>query len=317
MRALVLDGTQLSLHTDYPVAEVPEDSTRVQVIQAGICETDLQLIAGYMGFAGVLGHEFVGVAESGPFAGKRVVGEINCICNDCDACRQGRGNHCPNRSVVGILNHDGAFADSLVVPNTNLHEVPDQMPDDLATLVEPVAAALQILEQLTVQPGMRAIVVGDGRLGNLSAQVLKGAGCDVSVVGKHSPKLATFADLNMDTYLLGASDKLARTGDIVVDCTGSSSGLATAIGLTRPRGTLVMKTTVAENHQLSLAAIVIDEITMVGSRCGPFDKAIEWLAAGKLQLDNFVSDHFSLQAYEHAFRRAQEKDAMKVMLQMS
>ncbi len=317
MRALVLEGTKLSLHSDYPSADVPEDSTRVKVLQAGICETDLQLILGYMGFSGVLGHEFVGIAETGPLSGKRVVGEINCICNDCEACESGRGNHCPNRTVVGILNHDGAFADSLVVPKANLHEVPEQLSDDMATLVEPVAAALQILEQVDVQAGMRAIVVGDGRLGNLCAQVLKVAGCDVSVVGKHPEKLSSFTDLRMNTALLESSKNLARTGDIVVDCTGSSSGLETAIGLTRPRGTLVMKTTVAEPHQLSLAAIVIDEITVVGSRCGPFDKAIQWLAAGRLQLDNFVSDHFSMEAFEQAFFRAQEKDAMKVMLHMT
>lgn len=316
MRALELQGTQLRLRTDYPVAEVPVGSTRVNVIQAGICETDLQLIAGYMGFSGVLGHEFVGVAESGSHAGERVVGEINCVCDNCEMCWRGLGNHCANRSVIGILQHDGAFADSLIVPDKNLHRVPDSMSNDLATLVEPVAAAMQIPDQISLTRGARTAIVGDGRLGNLCAQVLKTHGCEVVVVGKHEAKLAVFRPRGVETCLLSNVGELGRSFDVVVDCAGSSSGLQTALGLVRPRGTVVMKTTVAGEHQASLASIVIDEITLVGSRCGPFAKAIEAISSDQFELSDFVSGRFPLDEFEAAFTRAQEKDALKVVLEV-
>lgn len=316
MRALELSNGQLRLRTDYREADVPPGSTRVKVTQAGICETDLQLVAGYMGFSGVLGHEFVGVAESGEFAGQRVVGEINCVCDDCDMCSQGLGNHCPNRTVIGILNHDGGFADSLIVPEANLHAVPDDMSDDLATLVEPVAAALQISEQVSLSGDMRAIVVGDGRLGNLCAQVLKHRVEHVLVVGKHAEKLKTFESMGIATCLLQdvAPDLKAS---LVVDCAGSASGLSTALSLVRARGTVVMKTTVAGEHQIPLAPIVIDEITVVGSRCGPFDKAISAIAGNELELDHFISGRFKIEDFEAAFARATEKDALKVILEIA
>lgn len=316
MRALELIDSKLVLRTDYPLADVPDGWTRVRVLQAGICETDLQLLAGYMGFAGVLGHEFVGVAEDGPLAGERVTAEINCACHECDLCNGGLSNHCPQRSVVGILNHDGAFADSLVVPNRNLHRVPDAMSDDLATLVEPVAAALQIREQVDLRPGMMAAVVGDGRLGNLCAQVLKLAGCHVVVVGKHQEKLATFQRLGLETRRL---DELTEAAcfDVVVECAGSPTGLDTALALVRPRGTVFMKTTIAGNHELSLAPVVINEINLLGSRCGPFDKAIACIAAGELDLDGFITARYPLEEFAAAFARARQKDALKVMLQVA
>lgn len=312
MKALALNDGQLAFKPDWPEPKVPTGSTRVRVTQAGICETDLQLVKGYMGFAGVLGHEFVGIAESGAFAGKRVVGEINCVCGACGFCERELGNHCPNRTVIGILNHDGAFAESLVVPEANLHPVPDDMSNDLATLVEPVAAALQIPDQMEVGSGQRAIVLGDGRLGNLCAQVLRSVGCPVLVVGKHATKLARFERLNIETCLLddAPSDRLA---DVVVDCTGSDSGLGLALSLVRPRGTVVMKTTVAGNHTLPLAPVVIDEITLLGSRCGPFDKAISAIQAGAVDLGDFVSARYSLQQFEAAFEHARSPDALKVI----
>ena len=316
MRALELTDGQLHLRTDYSVPSVPDDATRVHVIQAGICETDLQLVAGYMGFSGIPGHEFVGIAESGPFAGQRVVGEINCTCQQCEFCQRGLGNHCPNRSVIGILNHDGAFADSLVVPHANLHRVPDDMSNDLATLVEPVAAALQIAEQVQLTSDMRAIVVGDGRLGNLCAQALKPHVKEVAVVGKHPEKLKTFENLGITTYLLDAIPR-DLSADVVVDCAGSNSGMQTALSLVRPRGTVVMKTTVASEHQLALASIVIDEITVVGSRCGPFAKAIAAICEGQFKLDDFVTARFPMRDFEAAFQRAVDKDALKVILEIA
>lgn len=316
MRALQLTDGILDLREDYPDPAAPEGSTRVKVLQAGICETDLQLIAGYMGFCGVPGHEFVGIAESGPLAGERVVGEINCVCNQCDMCSRGLGNHCPNRTVIGILDHDGAFADQLIVPCENLHRVPDSMSDDLATLVEPVAAAMQIPEQVDLSPGMRCAVVGDGRLGNLCAQVLKNAGCHVTVVGKHEAKLQAFASMDIETRTLESSPA-NLAADVVVDCTGSSSGLAASLDLVRPRGTVVMKTTIAGKHQLSLAKIVIDEIALIGSRCGPFTKAIEAISQGKFCLNDFVSARYPMSDFRAAFQHAKEPNALKVILEIT
>ena len=238
---------------------------------AGICETDLQLIRGYMGFHGVLGHEFVGVAQTGPLAGRRVVGEINCSCHRCETCLAGRPTHCPHRSVLGILNHDGAFADFIAVPQQNLHAVPDSMPTDIAVFTEPVAAAFQIPAQLSITRQDRVVVLGDGRLGNLCAQVLARLSDHVLVVGKHPKKLALLRSLGLSTCLL--SDVLAdhsadRSADVVVDCTGSPTGLPTALSMVRPRGTIVLKTTVAGDQTMAWAPVVIDEVTIVGSRCG-------------------------------------------------
>ncbi|MFK7817997.1 MAG: alcohol dehydrogenase catalytic domain-containing protein [Planctomycetaceae bacterium] len=315
MKALVLNTDGLRFEPDRPEPVVPDGSTRVKVIQAGICETDLQLVKGYMGFTGVLGHEFVGVAESGPLAGHRVVGEINCICGSCALCDRGLGNHCPNRTVIGILNHDGAFADSLIVPNANLFRVPDDMSDDLATLVEPVAAALQIPEQMELVPKSKAVVLGDGRLGNLCAQVLRSEGCCVTVVGKHRTKLQRLVRQDFETVEL-VDVQPDRDADVVVDCTGSDSGLELALQLVRPRGTVVMKTTVAGNHNLSMAAIVIDEITLLGSRCGPFDKAIAAIQNNQIDLTDFISARYALSQYEEAFKHAMAPDALKVVFEL-
>src|SRR5215510_11817589 len=272
MRAIVL-GDQVSVTTGRPAPTPAAGEVLVRVLRAGVCETDLQLIKGYMGFRGVLGHEFVGVAESGPLAGRRVVGEINCACWVCDTCRMGLPTHCPNRTVLGILNHDGAFADLIAVPQKNLHAVPDSLSDDVAVFTEPVAAAFQIPAQVTVRPEDRIIVLGDGRLGNLCAQVLARLSKRVLVVGKHEEKLALLLSMGIDAARL--SDPIGeRSADIVVDCTGSESGLPTALKLVRPRGTIVRKTTVAGQQTLAWAPFVIDEITLVGSRCGPFDQAL-------------------------------------------
>ena len=316
MKALVLRDSELTFEPDRPEPEVPPLSVRVRVLQAGICETDLQLVKGYMGFAGVLGHEFVGIAETGRFAGQRVVGEINCVCGACELCDRGLGNHCPTRTVIGILNHDGGFAESLIVPEDNLHAVPDAMSNDLATLVEPAAAALQIQEQVELHEGMRTIVLGDGRLGNLCAQALKAAGCSVLVVGKHPSKLARFERLGSETRLL-ADAPVNRSADVVVDCTGSESGLEMALRLVRPRGTVVLKTTVAGDHQLPLAPVVIDEISIVGSRCGPFAKAIEAIQQNQFDLSDFVSARYSLEEFAAAFEHARSPDALKVMFDIA
>jgi threonine dehydrogenase-like Zn-dependent dehydrogenase len=315
MRAIVLND-HVEVRTDHPTPNPAENEVLVRVLRAGVCETDLQLIKGYMGFRGVLGHEFVGVAESGPMAGRRVVGEINCACWQCETCRKGLNTHCPNRTVLGILGHDGAFADMIAVPQRNLHLVPDALSDDVAVFTEPVAAACQIAAQVTIRPDDRIVVLGDGRLGNLCAQVLSRLSRRVLVVGKHQEKLGLLLSMGIDAASL--SDPLdERAADIVVDCTGSESGLPTALKLVRPRGTIVLKTTVAGAQTMAWAPFVIDEVTLVGSRCGPFDQALLALERGHVNVQPLISDRFSLSRGIDALARAQTNPVLKVLLDVS
>ncbi len=313
MRAVVLKAGEPTYREDVPVPQPGAGEVRVRVLKAGICETDLQLVRGYMGFEGILGHEFVGIAESGRYAGQRVVGEINCSCGGCEYCRAGLGTHCPNRSVLGILNHDGAFADALVLPEGNLHRVPDEIPTEHAVLTEPLAAAFQIPAQLPMHQFAKAIVLGDGRLGNLCAQVVRLSGCDVTVVGKHPEKLSLFGKLGFETVGL-ENLKPGRTADLVVDCTGSDSGFPLALELVKPRGTVVMKTTVAGEQHLSLAPLVIDEINLVGSRCGPFDRALEALRLGQVDVGCLITSRSPIEDAIPALRRAAFGDVFKVLL---
>jgi len=314
MRALVLDQS-VRLRTSQPAPIAADGEVLVRVTWAGICETDLQLIKGYMGFRGVLGHEFVGVAESGPYAGRRVVAEINCACRKCETCLGGSPTHCPNRTVLGILNHDGAFADFIAVPQHNLHLVPDSIPDEVAVFTEPVAAAYQIPAQLEVRRNDRIVVLGDGRLGNLCAQVLATMSDDVMVVGKHEEKLALLASMGIATELLSAALP-ERAADVVVDCTGSTTGLPTALRLVRPRGTIVLKTTVAGEQTMAWAPFVIDEVTLIGSRCGPFDRALAALEQGRINVRPLISDRFNLSDGLPALDRARQKGVLKVLLEI-
>jgi threonine dehydrogenase-like Zn-dependent dehydrogenase len=316
MRAIVLDRSGVVAHDDYPEPTLRDGEVMVDVLRAGICETDLQLVRGYMGFQGVLGHEFVGMAQTGTLAGRRVVGEINCSCLTCEVCRAGRPSHCPNRSVLGILNHDGAFADLIAVPQQNLHAVPDSVPTDAAVFAEPLAAAFQIPAQLTIRRQDRILVLGDGRLGNLSAQVLAVMSDHVRVVGKHASKLALLQSLGISTCLLSDQPD-DRSMDIVVDCTGSPTGLPTALRLIRPRGTIVLKTTVAGDQTMAWAPVVIDEVTIVGSRCGPFDQALAALEAGRVSVLPLVSGRFGLSRGIEALEQASQKSVMKVLLDVS
>ena len=313
MKALVLNNT-VAFTTAHPVPAPRPDEVLVRVLQAGICETDLQLIRGYMGFRGVLGHEFVGVAESGPLTGQRVVGEINCACGQCDLCRRGLQTHCSNRTVLGILNHDGAFAEFIAVPQRNLHRVPDAIPTDVAVFTEPVAAAFQIPAQIAVDREDRIVVLGDGRLGNLCAQVLAGLSDHVLVVGKHPEKLRLLDALGIETTGLEKAPR-ERRADIVVDCTGSESGLPTALTMVRPRGTIVLKTTVAGAQTLAWAPFVIDEITLVGSRCGPFDVALDALEKGLVSVEPLISERVNLARGVEALELAQKKSVLKVLLE--
>jgi threonine dehydrogenase-like Zn-dependent dehydrogenase len=316
MRAIVLDRDRAVVRSDYPEPALRDGEVMVRVLCAGICETDLQLMRGYMGFRGVPGHEFVGVAQTGPMAGRRVVGEINCSCHRCATCLAGRASHCPHRSVLGILNHDGAFADAVAVPQQNLHLVPDTMPTDVAVFAEPVAAAFQIPAQLAIRRQDRVVVLGDGRLGNLCAQVLAGVSDHVLVIGKHAEKLALLQSLGLSTCLL-ADRPADRSADIVVDCTGSSTGLPTALTLVRPRGTIVLKTTVAGDQTMAWAPVVIDEVTIVGSRCGPFDRALTALAAGTVSVLPLISNRFDLSRGVEALEYASTQPVLKVLVDVA
>ena len=313
MRAIVLgdDGVKLDVERPDPVPRPGE--VLVRVLQAGICETDLQLIAGYKAFRGVLGHEFVGVALAGAFEGRRVVGEINCSCRTCRTCAAGRPGHCPHRTVLGILNHDGAFADLIAVPERNLHLVPDGVDTDVAVFTEPLAAAFQIPAQIPIARDDRIVILGDGRLGQLCAQVLAGISDRVLVIGKHMEKLALLEGQGIEGRLL--QDRAADRGaDLVIDCTGSPTGLTTALELVRPRGTIVLKTTIAAPQTLDLAPVVVDEIAVVGSRCGPFERALDALVHGLVDVRPLISDRFDLSEGMRALTRAAEPGVLKVLL---
>ncbi len=275
----------------------------------GICDTDLQLARGYMGFRGVLGHEFVAETE----AGSRVTAEINNACHVCETCRAGRSQHCPNRTVLGILNHDGAMADYVRVPSRNLHEIPAALDDRTAVFIEPLAAAFRITEQIDLKPGVMMAVLGDGKLGMLCAWVARLSGARVHLVGKHPEKLALAGD-GVRTHTVDEAPRLGRAFDVVVDCTGSKTGLATALGLVRPCGTVVLKTTVAGDYAVDLAPIVIDEVRVVGSRCGPFPKAIAALAAGTIDVRPLVGAVYALDEAEAAFAAASARGAKKVLM---
>ncbi len=312
MRAITIRDDVLRYRDDLPEPIAAADEVVVDVTQAGICETDLQLVRGYMGFAGILGHEFVGIATSGSFEGQRVVGEINCNCRACPRCDSGLGNHCSKRTVIGIDRHDGAFAERIAVPQHNLHSVPDTVTDDEAVFVEPLAAAFEILQQVKVADSDRVAILGDGRLGYLCAQVIGSSTRRMTAVGKHRLKLDRFARIGVSTVNLDDVDA-EPVFDVVVDCTGSVTGLPLALSLVRPRGTVVMKTTVASRHHLSLAPIVIDEITLVGSRCGPFDKALAALQERTVDVSDLITHRYPLEGAEAALESAAQHDSFKVV----
>jgi threonine dehydrogenase-like Zn-dependent dehydrogenase len=283
----------------------------VAVRYAGICDTDLQLARGYMGFRGVLGHEFVGELPDG----RRVTAEINNACHACPTCAAGRPGHCPNRTVLGILGHDGAMAEQVAVPEVNLHVIPDAVPDREAVLIEPLAAAFRMVEQTEPAPGMRLAVVGDGKLGLLCVWAARRFGAEVHLVGKHDAKLA-LAGEGVRTHRLETIDGLSRWFDVVVDATGSTGGLPTALKLVRPCGTVVLKTTVAGRYEVDLSAIVIDEIRLLGSRCGPFPRAIAALASREVDVRPLIGAEFPLDEAEEAFRAAATPGARKVLLRV-
>ncbi len=280
---------------------------------AGICATDLALQQGYMNFRGVPGHEFTGIAREGKFSGRRVVGEINAACGVCALCARGLGRHCPERSVLGILRHSGAFAETLSLPEGNLHPIPEHVSDEEAVFTEPLAAALEILEQLDIGAFETRLVIGDGRLGLLCAQALGLDGGEVDLVGRH-PERGEALPLRIRHR--GNPDRLERY-DLVVEATGAPEVLPRALAATRPRGTLVLKTTAAAAPNLDLSPLVVDEITLLGSRCGPFDKALRVLAAQQVVVTPWIAARHPLREGPAAFAKAAQKGVLKVLLDPS
>ena len=318
MRALWLEGQALRVRDDVPVADPPRGEARVRVLAAGVCNTDLELVRGYYPFTGIPGHEFVGRVESAPGAevweGRRVVGEINASCGRCAACAAGRRTHCERRTVLGIVNRHGAFADYLALPVENLHEVPAGLRDDEAVFTEPLAAALEVQEQVEVGPGDRVVVVGDGKLGNLVAQTLALKGCALTVIGRHAAKLALLEARGIAT---GGPDSI-RPGqaDVAVECTGNSEGFDLARSAVRPRGTIVLKSTYAGRTSLDIARIIVDEITLVGSRCGPFAPALRLLAERRVDVGPLVHARFPLADAVAAFGEAARLGVLKVLVEI-
>ncbi len=315
MRALWLEDQRLSLQ-DVPVPEPPDGEALVRVLRAGICNTDVELTRGYYPYSGILGHEFVGLVESGSqeLRGKRVVGEINAVCGDCVACRDGRPTHCENRTVLGIVNRDGAFAEYLTLPVENLHVVPDDVSTDAATFTEPLAAALEIQEQVDIGASHRVLVIGDGKLGQLVARTLALTDCDLVVLGRHPEKLNLLSASGISTAL--SADEVPAGFDIAVECTGNSGGFNVALGRVRPRGTVVMKSTYADDLTFDAATVVVNEVTLVGSRCGPFAPALKILASQSIDVESVISARYPLRDALQAFEHAQRPGVLKVLLEM-
>jgi threonine dehydrogenase-like Zn-dependent dehydrogenase len=316
VRALWLEDRSLRLRDDLPRPQPPPGEALVRVRLAGVCNTDLELARGYYPYAGIPGHEFVGVVERSPSApewvGRRVVGEINAVCGECPTCRSGRPTHCERRTVLGIVARDGAFASHLLLPVANLHAVPDPLPDEVAVFTEPTAAALEIQQQVRISRGERVVVVGAGKLGQLVAQTLAPTGCDLLVVGRsrRSLDLVTGRGLRSGT----AEAIVSRAADIAVECTGSPEGLELARQAVRPRGTVVLKSTYHGKASVDMAPFVVDEITLVGSRCGPFAPALEMLARGIVDPRPLLEARYPLEQALAAFEHAGRPGTFKVLV---
>jgi alcohol dehydrogenase len=315
MLSVHLDAGKVELRQT-PQPERPEGFALIRLIQAGICNTDLELQRGYYGFSGVPGHEFVGevvAADSKELIGKRVVGEINLACGHCTWCRRGLGRHCPTRTVLGIVRHPGALREFLTLPESNLHVVPDSIPTEAAVFAEPLAAACEILDQVQIPCGTAVAVLGDGKLGLLVAQVLQVNGYKVHQFGRHPEKLRIAAHTGVTTEIRGENLPEAEYR-WVVDATGSQAGLHAAIRMVEPRGTIILKSTVHGEIPLDTAPVIVNEITLVGSRCGRFEPALELLKLNAVDVASMISERMPLSSAPAAFEQAAKRGVMKVLL---
>ncbi len=333
MKALRYENKKLSV-TDVPEPRVDGEAV-VRVTLSGICNTDLEIARGYAGFAGTIGHEFVGVIESVSEArasarasqpgepsltvglltsGRRVVGEINAGCGRCDLCRAGDARHCATRTVLGIVGRDGAHAEFLKLPVVNLLPVPDEISDERAVFTEPLAAACGILERTSITKDTRVVVVGDGKLGLLCVQVLATTGARVALVGKHQGKLQIAARRGLETMTIAEAQARAKKFDVAVEASGSASGFSLALDLLSPRGVLVLKSTFHGAAEMDAARIVVEEISVVGSRCGRFGPALELLKMGVVDVESLISEELRLTEGLRAMQRAKEPGVLKVLL---
>ncbi len=332
MRALVYRNSNLTLEHDYPLPTPHEGEALIRVLITGICNTDLEIIQGYMGFQGVLGHEFVGVVEQiygdaalsryGHILGKRVVGEINAACYqpDCFFCQRDMSSQCPQRTTLGIDRRDGAFAEYLMLPVQNLYPVPEQVSDEEAVFTEPLAANFEILEQVHLHPTDHILILGDGKMGQLAAQVLSLSGNNIAMFGHNVEKLALAESRGIRTYLVHDSTNFTfedvRPIDVVIECSGSAQGFETALQFVRARGTVILKSTVAAKSTLNLAPIVINEIHVQGSRCGPFGPALHALNLHLFDIQSLISAQYTLNEGLQALEYARQKGVLKVLMRI-
>lgn len=317
MRAVHLEAGHVRVEAR-EIPQRPEGYALIRMRHAGICSTDLHLQRGYYGFAGTPGHEFTGVVEEcddPQWRGATVCGEINLACRNCAWCARGLGRHCPNRTVLGIVRHPGAFAEYLTLPEANLRRIPDGVDEGIAVFTEPVAAACEILDQVNIPAGAPVAVLGDGKLGLLVAQVLQLHGAKVRLFGRHLRKMRLIEALGVEIETADERIFPVAAFPFVVEATGSSAGLERAVAMTEPRGTLIMKSTVHDKVTIDTAPVIVHEISLVGSRCGRFEPALQLLQAGRLILAPLVDDRFALQDAGKAFARAAEKGVLKVMLE--
>ena len=320
MKALVYDN-ELKLDKNYPIPKVKDNEVLIKTTMAGICNTDYEITQGYMGYKGVLGHEFVGVVESvgkdvpKGIISKRVVGEINCACDDCDYCGLHLQRHCPNRSTLGIWQKDGCFSEYFTLPYKNVIEISDNIDDITATFTEPLAAAYEILEQVHIKPDYKVAILGDGKLGLCISLVFSALNIDYVHIGKHNEKLKISKDLGAKTMLLDElSEKDRKSFDVVVEATGSSGGFETSASLVKPRGILVLKSTIAAKEGMNLASIVVDEITIVGSRCGQFRPILRLLEDKKINVSPLVDGIYDVDDFVEAFEKNAQKNTLKVLV---
>ena len=318
MKALCFNGLDLELK-EMAIPVISERESLVRIITAGICRTDLEIIKGYMNFRGILGHEFVGqVIESGDpsLVGKRVVGEINSGCGNCDLCRKGMERHCPDRTTLGISGRDGVFAECVALPNSNLIEVPEAVSDEMAVFAEPLAAALEITEQVHLFPDSRILIVGDGRLSALICLALRLTGADITVLGKHDSKMKVFTRLGAKICKRDEAGKINRNFDFVVEASGSPSGWVMATQFVKPRGVIILKSTYHGNLEINAAELVINEICVQGSRCGQFRPALRLMEYGLVDPSFLISGSFPLERFREAFSNAEGPGMFKTLLRM-
>lgn len=318
MKALVFDGKNVVLDRNYPFPERQPGEALIKVLRSGICDTDIQIVNGYMNFTGILGHEFVGQvveADNQDLIDQRVVGEINCACGSCGLCQHNIPEHCPNRTVLGIAGRDGVFAQYCTLPEKNLIEVADSLEHEQAVFCEPLAAALEITSQVHISPVDHVLILGDGKLGALISQTIALTGCNIVVKGRHEQKLKAIRTANPSLKAVFDIDqKEYHTFDVVIDATGRAATANDAFNYVKPRGTLVIKSTVAELDTLDINRLVINEVTLIGSRCGPFEPALRLLESGYMKTEFLIETVLSLDEGEKAFHIAQKNKSKKVLI---